>query len=146
VVNIKTIPLRERKEDIKILVEDFVNKLNLSSNKEKRQVSSKYIDGLKSYSWPGNVRELRNVVERDYYLDGLETNRFQLEQGIADDKNYDYGDSKRPHKSLNDMEKEFIVKVLEENNWNIVQAAKVLDISRATIYRKIKAYNISKKI
>lgn len=145
VVNIKTIPLRERKEDIKILVEDFVNKLNLSSNKEKRQVTCEYIDGLKSYSWPGNVRELRNVVERDYYLDGLETNRFQLEQGIADDKNYDYGDRNRPHKSLNDMEKEFIVRALGENNWNIVQAAKSLNISRATIYRKIKAYNISKK-
>lgn len=68
VMEIKTIPLRERKDDIDVLVNDFVQRLNIKNKNKIITVSKEYIDKLKKYDWDGNIRELKNVVERDYYL------------------------------------------------------------------------------
>jgi len=73
VINIKTLPLRERKEDIEPLVNNFIQLLN-SNNSIDKVVTPDYIEKLKQLEWSGNVRELRNVVERDYYLSEDELN------------------------------------------------------------------------
>ncbi|MGL4730219.1 MAG: sigma-54-dependent Fis family transcriptional regulator, partial [Clostridium sp.] len=68
VMDIKTIPLRERKEDINLLVNSFVQKLNIKNKSKFISVKQSYIEKLEKYDWCGNIRELKNVVERDYYL------------------------------------------------------------------------------
>lgn len=143
VMNIKTIPLRERKEDIDPLVNVFVEKLNIKNLSKNKGVSLEYIEELKKYSWPGNVRELRNIVERDYYLNedniGVTNDNVDLKKC---DKNLEESNKDRiiPMELL---EKESIKKALVKTEGNIVLAAKLLNISRATIYRKIKKYNIN---
>ncbi len=67
VTNIKTIPLKERKEDIETLAKYFVNSLNFKNKDKYKLITTDYINELKKHDWPGNVRELRNVIERDYY-------------------------------------------------------------------------------
>ncbi len=68
VINIRTIALRNRKEDIDLLIRYFVKSLNLKNIHQSRLVGNAYIERMKNNIWLGNVRELRNVVERDYYL------------------------------------------------------------------------------
>lgn len=142
VMNIKTIPLRERKEDIDALVYKFVEKLNMKNQPEHKDVSSSYIEHLKQYDWPGNVRELRNVVERDYYLSGNYMASTNYVEESIDDSNLDSNDSSV--KPLRIIEKENIEKAMSRCKGNIVAAAKMLNIGRATLYRKIKKYGILK--
>jgi len=142
VMNIKTIPLRERKEDIDALVYKFVEKLNMKNQPEHKNISSSYIEYLKQYDWPGNVRELRNVVERDYYLSGNYMASTNYVEESIDDGNLDSNDSSvRP---LRIIEKENIEKAMSSCKGNIAAAAKMLNIGRATLYRKIKKYGILK--
>ena len=68
VMNLHLIPLKERKEDIELLAQYFINKLNAKNPCEAKYLDSSYIDKLKNYSFDGNIRELRNLVERSYYL------------------------------------------------------------------------------
>lgn len=142
VVNIKTIPLRDRKDDIEAITYNFISKLNLKNENKEKRLNSDYINHLKAYEWPGNVRELRNVVERDYYLsesvDILSPT--QLEKSIL--LNSEEAEEQGVI-TMQVLERENIEKALQCCKGNIVAAAKQLNISRATMYRKIKKYNIN---
>jgi transcriptional regulator of acetoin/glycerol metabolism len=145
VMEIKTIPLRRRKEDIDLLVNEFINKLNLKSKSNAVSVKKSYIDELKKYDWPGNIRELKNVVERDYYIsegeivniDFLDSNNNQEE--IVEQEFLKEGFDIIP---LSEIEEKTIRNAIMECNGNIQLAAKLLNIGRATLYRKIKSYGI----
>jgi len=141
VINIKILPLRYRKEDIEVLVNSFVRNLNQKNLQQNKRVKKSYIDKLKDYDWPGNVRELRNVVERDYYLSDLDTiSPYYIEENVFKEINNENQDINIiPMKRL---EKENIQNAIEKCDGNLAKAAKLLNIGRSTLYRKIKKYNI----
>jgi DNA-binding NtrC family response regulator len=134
-------PLRERKNDIPLLVDFFIGKFSTVMNKKKKKVSKEAMDFLLEYDWRGNVRELENAVERAMVVgkkDTIEVDDlpFHVSKNIFE---LDEGDN-----SLAAMEKKYIQKVLNETSWNISKAAQVLGIDRATLYNKISKYDLRK--
>ena len=140
VISIHIPPLRERKEDIPLLTKAFIRRYCMELNKEPVQISSPAMQLLMDYDWPGNVRELENVIER-----ALVIGRGQ--EIVTDDLPFsrkELGTEAFP-KSLKLMEKMHIKKILEEMDWNISKAARVLEIDRQTLYNKIEKYHIEKE-
>jgi DNA-binding NtrC family response regulator len=140
VIHIHIPPLRERKEDIPLLLEHFLDKYSQETAKHVDHVTSSALRVLEAYDWPGNVRELENAVERAVVLARsrtLDAENFSFLKQIP---------STGPVScSLRDMEKAHIIRILEENRWNITRAADVLDINRVTLHKKIKRLNLSRK-
>ncbi|MCK4618383.1 MAG: sigma 54-interacting transcriptional regulator [Desulfobacterales bacterium] len=135
VIPINIPPLRVRRNDISLLVEHFLKRLNLRGNKKVKGISSEAMDILMRYNWPGNVRELENIIEhafiltKDEFISGQSLPLYIVnkEQKIS---------------SFQENEKKFLARVLEEYKWNKLQVAKKLNISRSTLYAKLKKYNI----
>lgn len=144
VINIKTVPLRERNNDVGVLARYFIKELNSKNNSYIRHISNSYINELKKYDWPGNVRELKNVIERDYYLSDNdlieEHNNLEIEK--SETKNRERS-RKLNIIPMNVAEKKIIKNALDKCDGNIVKVAKFLNMSRSTLYRKIKKYNIN---
>jgi two-component system NtrC family response regulator len=133
-------PLRERKEDIPLLVDHFLERL--SAGNSRCRISREVMQRLQCYSWPGNVRELRNVIERGIILSENGVIPTQaLPRDIAEQVESE--DKKPSSYNLQDMEKLHIERVLQETNGNRSQAADLLGISRKTLYRKLLEYNLS---
>jgi two-component system response regulator AtoC len=137
VVNIELPPLRERKEDVPLLAQHFLNKLASENRKEIGGFSPEAIEFLLDYDWPGNVRELENAIERAVILakDSLIT---------IDDlpqENLSLGYSTASKKSIKEVEKEHILNVLRKTGDNYSEAARILGISRMTLYNKAKEYD-----
>lgn len=142
VMNIKTIPLVERKEDIELLAKYFIDILNIKNNDKIKVMSKDYVTNLKAYDWPGNVRELRNVIERDYY--SSEGNIIAVEcLDIRETSKYIVEIKEEDIIPIDTLEKESIIKALKFCHGNLVKAAQMLKISRSSMYRKIKKYNIN---
>lgn len=142
VVQIKVPPLRERKEDIDILFQHFLQKFNRKYNKEL-QISTGALSLLKEYNWPGNVRQLENVVEQLTIL---------VENPIITEKNLPFEINKQSvqhddiaitslKEAVEEAEKAVIEKALSEHS-SIRKAAKALNVSHATLLRKINRYNM----
>lgn len=130
-------PLRERKEDIPLLIENFIN--NNPSFKDKR-FRKDALDTLSGYSWPGNIRELQNVVHRTLLLsqkDIIESSDLPIDLCMGHEKNI---------KRLEDVEKEHIIKVLKEVGGQRGKAAEILGISTKTLYRKLLNFGIKKAV
>ncbi len=138
VVEIPVPPLRERKEDIPLLVKYFVDIFNKKFNKQIKGVSKEVLDLFLNYPWPGNVRELRHAIEHGFILaKGPVIKIEHLPNEIKG--NILIGCSNE--KILKDQ-KELIVATLEKTGWNKAKAARLLGISRQTLYKKIKKYKI----
>ncbi|MGY5267542.1 sigma-54-dependent Fis family transcriptional regulator [Paraclostridium bifermentans] len=140
VMNINTIPLRERIDDIDVLANHFIAKLNHKNKSNNVEVSYSYIQELKKYNWPGNIRELRNIIERDYYLS--ENNLISISR--LDNINM-FKDEENKEKEiipLDCLEKKAIQEAMKKCNGNMVMVSKLLNIGRSTLYRKINKYNI----
>ncbi len=144
-VNIDILPLRERKDDIPILVKYISNKIGRRVNKNNIEIDKKVLEVLCEYDWPGNIRELENALESAIILS--KNNKITIEvipENIKPFKSKDLdikGD--REANSLIDIEKEIIFKVLKEVKGNITKASRALGIDRSTLYRKIKKFKIS---
>jgi transcriptional regulator with PAS, ATPase and Fis domain len=149
VLTIITPPLRERKEDIKILSEHFIQKLNKILGKKIVGLSEEVEQIFYEYSWPGNVRELENVIEyamtmargeiiTSSALPELKKRKDFLAAPISENL------LPTPKEILEDPEKKRYEQALKLSGGNILEAAKLLNISRATIYRKIKKYGLRK--
>lgn len=138
VINLRIPPLRNRKEDILELAGYFLKSLN-EENKGMNKTFSKALENkLKVYEWTGNVRELKNIIQRAYYMSEGEVIR-----NVALPKSREVKQSKKTTSlNLKEIERDSIVQALYFNNRNVLKAAKDLNISKATIYRKIKAYSI----
>lgn len=148
VMEIKTIPLRERKDDIDVLVYDFIQKLNIKNKDKTIDVSQTYIDELKKHDWRGNIRELKNVVERDYYLSENEIMNINMNSLSYDNilENIDREELVKEHIKvipLDQLERNAIKDAIKECKGNLQMTAKLLNIGRATLYRKIKKYQIN---
>ena len=133
-------PLRERKEDIPLLVNHFIN-LSQYPNADKVQVTSEVLESFAKYHWPGNVRELSNVIERAIIL--ADSNLITLREIPPLDKRHDDGEyESQASLSLSEIEKRHIQLILESERGNKTRAAGILKISRPKLYRKMLKYNI----
>ncbi len=148
VIPINIPPLRERLEDIPILIEHFTDDITKKHKKGTINFNSDAIQYLKSLNWSGNVRELRNIVERIIIIvDKREIDKKDIEflfapgQASMDDI-IDGSNSFQEFKEK--AERAFILKQLNINNWNISKTAEMLEIQRSHLYNKMKKYGIEK--
>jgi two-component system response regulator HydG len=138
VFRIELPPLRERTEDIPVLVEHFVQKFSQAMNKRIRRVAPEAMDALQQNDWPGNVRELENAVERAMVV--AQEPELRERDFILKPRNHNGTASK----SLEEIEKAHILRVLEGCGWNQTRAAEILGIDRVTLHHKIKRYGWSR--
>lgn len=158
-------PLRERREDIPIMVGEFLKEFAQKYEKEINSISPEVMNLLKNYDWPGNVRELRNYLEAAVIVCSTETiEPSNLPAEIREAEGYELSESKEEYEaieleklkaqeaediiklsvgmSMEDIEKEVIKRTLEKNEGNKSRTAKVLNIGLRTLYRKLDAYGL----
>ncbi len=141
-------PLRERKEDIPLLVRHFLKELSAEYSRRPKEISEDAIETLMRYAWPGNVRELRNVIERVVIMNptAARLDRKHLPPLVYRDgtRRVSAGFSTL-HQARAAYERDFILKKLDENHGNVSRAAESLGLERSHLYRKMKALGIAVK-
>ncbi len=139
-------PLREKKEDIPLLVEYFSKIYSEENNFKQKEFSKEAIEAIQKYPWKGNVRELKNVVERLLIMtdadiiemkDLPEQIRGEVQTSLPDAKGI-----KTLKEFREQAEKDFILSKLKENNWNISQTAREIDTPRSNLYKKLEYFGI----
>jgi chemotaxis protein methyltransferase CheR len=134
-------PLRERVEDIPLFVQYYMKLFARKQGKDIASVPKKVMKALQGYAWPGNVRELINIIERAV----INTSGSKLV--LTEQLNQNHQTLPEPFKSLHDMERDYIVKVLEKTNWKVSgknSAAEILRLDRSTLRFKMKKMDIHK--
>jgi DNA-binding NtrC family response regulator len=129
-------PLRERREDIPLLVQHFLQKLCAATNRPVPHIAGEAMDQLINYEWPGNVRELENAIERALVVcrgNDVNTADFNFHFTPAGVSNA---------RTLDDVERAHIERVLRETDHNLSRAARILDIDRTTLYNKLRRYGL----
>lgn len=134
-------PLRERKEDIEILAETFLKRFSAKLKKEIKGMTSEVVDILKGAEWRGNIRELKNVMERSAIVCDEEVTVQDLPIDLQCAGMYE--EQGKEEFELAVIEQKHITKVLQYTRGNKTEAARLLKIGLATLYRKIEAYHIS---
>lgn len=145
-------PLRERKEDIVLLADYFLQKMADELKEAKKELTDEAKAILKNYNWPGNVRELKNLIERlsilvnRSWIDNEDLFELvQLEEGDF----HGFAPQVSPKTTLReaklDFERMFIVDKLKENDWNISKTAEAIGIERSNLHRKLRSYDIDLK-
>ncbi|HTC94295.1 MAG TPA: sigma 54-interacting transcriptional regulator, partial [Terriglobales bacterium] len=142
-------PLRERLEDIPLLVKHFLKEFSLRYSRRTREITDDAVDVLMKYSWPGNVRELRNVIERIVIMNprAAKVERKHLPPLVYRDGSRRTSTPEFPslHQARAAYERDYILKKLDENHGNISRTAEVLGLERSHLYRKMKALGIAVK-
>jgi DNA-binding NtrC family response regulator len=155
IINIEVPPLRERKSDIPLLVEDFIVKHTQGLPKRIQGISDEALQRIMEYSWPGNIRELENIIERAIILskgtvitredlpDMLNNFRpsVSLEETLGATAN---GNGYTLKDALKSPERELIMKALDATSWNRNEAAEMLGINRTTLYKKMVRFELLK--
>ena len=141
VVTIELPPLRERKEDVPLLAQHFLKKSAVENQKEITGFSPEATDFLLKYDWPGNVRELENAIERAVIL----AKNSYIDAVDMPQENLLLAHSAPAGKSLEEVERGHILNILKESGGNYSKAARILGISRITLYNKAKAYGLDVK-
>jgi len=132
-------PLRERREDIPLLAHHFLEKFSRQMNRTFTEFDPGAMELLVKHPWPGNVRELANAVERALVVGKPPVVAAKdLPLQLNDTGSRPAGDS------LADVEQAHVERILEQAEWNVSQAAKILGVDRATLYNKIKKYGLSR--
>ena len=140
VITLEVPPLRERKEDIPLLAEHFLNRFVQETNKAIDGIDRTAMDEMMLYEWPGNVRELENAVERAVVIGkGRRISAQDLPFACTERAGSDFGDH-----SLQEVERRHIHHVLTAHRWNITRCAKILGIDRSTLYSKIRRYRLTR--
>ena len=140
VVSIQLPPLRERIDDVPLLAAHFINKYNVEFNKKFDRVDRKAMDLMMDYHWPGNVRELENVIERALVIDQGP----QMKVKHLPFCNIESPLTEEP-RSLQEVERSHIEKMLQRNDWNIAKTARLLNIDRSTLHKKIKKFGLERQ-
>jgi len=136
VIHLNIPPLRDRKEDIPLLIQHFLKKYSQETAKRVDHVSENTLQRLKAYPWPGNVRELENAIERAVVLARSRT------LGMGDFAFLSIPSARKTQPTLKQMEQDYILEVLNICAWNITRAAKSLGINRVTLHKKIDRYDL----
>ena len=136
--------LRERREDIPLLADYFLGEYATAYGRRKKRLAPEVLEVFAGYAWPGNVRELKNVIERLVIMvpgERLETRHLPPEL---------FRESRRPlaeaatlQEARTDTEREFILRKLEENRWNVSRTAAAVGLERSHLHRKMKALGLS---
>ncbi|MBU0961526.1 MAG: sigma-54 dependent transcriptional regulator [Proteobacteria bacterium] len=145
VINLHIPPLRERKDDIPLLVNYFLAKYSLPIGHVK-SISPETIRRLQEYDFPGNARELENIIERSLALcDSSEIQPHHLPADLINSPHYQIPDfqADQHSKSLEENEREYILSVLKSVDGNKTKAAKIIGIDRVSLWRKLKKYEKS---
>jgi DNA-binding NtrC family response regulator len=135
VVSITVPPLRERVEDIPLLVEYFIKKYCTSMSRDMITIEPAAMSRLKEFEFPGNVRELDNMIERAIVIGNgkvIQVKDLPLGKEVISNN----------VESLGDHEKQHILQILNKYNWNISRAAQALKVDRVTLYNKIKKFDL----
>ena len=149
VIPVSIPPLRDRKEDIPLLIKYFMNMKSMKLQRDVPEMSNELYHQLLAYDWPGNIRELENFIEKFVNLDGnidLAGTLFpqQTSQNAINLMPVpDFVSDDEPLLSLNELENRAIIKALSKLNHNMSQVARSLGISRNTLYQKLKKYDIT---
>jgi two-component system, NtrC family, nitrogen regulation response regulator NtrX len=153
VVPLRAPPLRERLGDVPLLAERFLQLAVRENGMRPKLVAPEVYSRLKEYRWPGNVRELRNVCERMAIMSGERITGEDVPEYVrpreAAQPSGEAGDLTRygevPLKELRELvERDYILKKLEEHDWNITQAAQALGVERTNLHKKIKQHGLSR--
>ena len=139
VITLKIPPLRERKEDIPLLVAHFLEKYSNETNRRVDHITPEALEFLNRHDWPGNVRELENAIERAVVLSkkrSLGIQNFSFLQSFPTETSN--------AKTLKERERDYIQKILEENDWNVTRSAETLGINRVTLHKMIKRYQLKR--
>jgi PAS domain S-box-containing protein len=139
VIKLEIPPLRERMEDVPLLVNHFIQRFSAIHDKEINGLSPEALKLLMGYDYPGNVRELENIIEHGCVL--CPGNLIRVRH-LPDWLNPSNSPLDAPS-SIEDAERQFILSMLEKNGWNILKTAKELKIHKTTLYRKIKKLEIN---
>jgi two-component system response regulator AtoC len=143
VIQIRLPPLRERAEDIPLLVHHFVKQVCDENGREVMDVAPRAMAAFQSYAWPGNVRELRNVIESIVVMSrGKEIGPKDLPEKIRKETGASQTVTLKAGSSLKDAERELIRLTLVSRGGNRAEAARILGIGRKTLYRKIEEYGL----
>jgi two-component system response regulator HydG len=151
-IHIHIPPLRERTEDIPLLISHFLTELNQKYNRQIVDIEPSAVELIEAYEWPGNIRELQNIIERVYYLANPPLIRVSDLPAYFDGKNH-----KRKSKNWENLtykkakeivqqefEQEYLSYQLKRYNWNISRTAKECGIDRRTIHRLINKFDLQK--
>ena len=148
VIRLTIPPLRERREDIPLLLDHFIERINLKQSKQIKKVSSSALKTLFDYDFPGNVRELENIIEHATILTkGIEIQSRHLPSYLARKHEVSLAPASLPEGEnmsvLDNVERDLIVRALERHRGRSAAAAKELGVHRSTLWRKIKRYGIA---
>ncbi len=153
VINVRLPPLRERIEDIPLLIKKFLGNYSKLNNIKTKKISAGCLYRMEKYSWPGNVRELENEIERLCVLSGDD---IEIHEELLSDRIFGIQDKEEKFKDINKegnlkdaiehLEKEMILSQLEMEHWNKSKTALKLGISRASLIMKCEKYNFERKI
>jgi len=153
VINVEIPPLRERKDDIKVLADHFINDFNKKFSKNIEGIDTKVKKIFLKYSWPGNVREFKNCIE-GAFINSINDSKIRLEdipkyilEKTGSAKNYQKSEFEAVKKlslkeNIKELEKHLITATLKETGNNISRTAKKLSISRQSLYNKLEKYEL----
>jgi two-component system nitrogen regulation response regulator NtrX len=149
VVPVRTPPLRERLEDVPMLVDHFVRRFCELNNYRPKRFLPEAMEALKAQPWKGNVRELRNQVERLLIMTPGETIGRDAVSGALGGGRMELGNAFQGLKTLREFrdqaEKLFLVQKLGEHQWNVTQTALAIDTPRSNLYKKMEQYEIKRR-
>lgn len=143
-------PLRERRDDIHTLIDHFLHHFSLKEGKKLKIITPGAMNILTNYAWPGNVRELKNTTERLVIMTpGEVINQDHLKEFIFRGSDYEEGTSFLDEENAwtykdakERFERDFLIRKLRQNNWNVSKTAEAIDMERSNLHRKIKSYAI----
>jgi len=132
-------PLKERKDDIPLLIDFFLEKFAFETKTKKKTISQNVLDIFSSFDYPGNIRQLKNIIERiNIYVDSDNISQGDIEDLIP----INFDPKKRNLKeAMADFEDKFINSAITKNKGNISQAARELGIERSHLYKKMKKHD-----
>ena len=156
IISIVMQPLRERKEDLPLLADHFVELYARENHKNIKGVAKEVMETLMRYNWPGNIRELENVIERAVILDiNNVINNDDLPEVITNHNAISISETSgnitekfnnHLKEALEEPERVHILRVLKEVGWNKKEAAKKLGVNRTTLYNKLRKYNVLSQV
>jgi two-component system, NtrC family, nitrogen regulation response regulator NtrX len=157
VIPIHVPPLRERPEDVPLLVRHYVDSFTRENNARPKRITQPAMDALQRYRWKGNIRELRNTVERLYIMTGSDTidvadlpSAVRSPAGAPTPRPAPAGDGEPPKAGTlrefkDSAERTYLVQKLRENGWNISKTAEAIDTPRSNLYKKLEQYQITQE-
>lgn len=143
VVEINLPPLRDRREDIPLLVKHFITKSAQAQNSAEKQITKEALSTLVNYRWQGNIRELQNAIERAFILseDKIDIEYLPPRIQNGSESSFEIRDPEGIRLTLEEMERRYILEILNSVNKDKTSAAEILGIDLSTLYRKLKKYN-----